>query len=108
MKRQNKLLALTMAIGIAASGNAYADQNTRQVWRDSEDQIVHNTWCNCVRGNWENSVDVCAPPPPPAVVSYVPPPPPPPRTIIAEADRTVYFPFNVATLTPESQRTLDT
>lgn len=103
MKRHNTLLTLTILTVMLPAG-ARADQDTRQVWRDSEAQIVHNTWGNCVRGNWENSVDVCGAPPP-EVVTYIPPSPP--RTIIAEADRTVYFPFNVASLTPESQQKLD-
>jgi outer membrane protein OmpA-like peptidoglycan-associated protein len=86
---------------LLASGNALADESLRQVWHDSEDQIVHNTWGTCVRSRWDVNGDPCAPP---AVVVYQPPPAP--RTIIAEADRTVYFPFNVASLTPDSQQKL--
>src|SRR5262249_45375594 len=49
-------------------------------------------------------------PPKPAMVVMPPPPPPTPvkRTIISEAARTVYFPFNKAGLTNEAKAQLDT
>jgi OmpA-OmpF porin, OOP family len=102
MKRAYTLPLLAGLTLLIASGSARADESTRQVWQDSDAQIVHNTWGNCVRSRWDVGTDPCAP-----VVAYQPPPPAPPRTVIAEADRTVYFPFNVASLTPDSQQRLN-
>jgi OOP family OmpA-OmpF porin len=97
---------------IAAAGMAHADTDDHQAVQDVRGGVVHNTYGNCVRTRWMTDGDVCAPVtplPPPKVVWTPPPPPPPPvvHTIVSEAARTVYFPFNKASLTDETKAQLD-
>jgi outer membrane protein OmpA-like peptidoglycan-associated protein len=115
MIRTPVFVLATLAL-LAASGPAGADANDdRQAVQDTRGGVVRNTTGNCVRTQWESEGDVCAPPAPPpppkpVVVETPPPPPPPPvvHTIISEAARTVYFPFNKAGLTDEAKQQLDT
>lgn len=104
MKFRKTLLILTeIAVLGAFSGIAHADDD-RQVWRDSDGEIVHNSWGACVRSRWAINEDPCAGPQPVAWQQ----PAPPPRTIISEEQRTVYFGFNKSNLTPEAKSRLDT
>ncbi len=111
---RTKTLVVAGMLLLAASGFAKAANDDRDAVRDMRGTVVTNTFGNCVRTKWEDQGDVCAPPappPPPPVVVVTPPPPPPPpvvHTIISDAARTVYFPFNKALLTPESKTQLDT
>jgi OOP family OmpA-OmpF porin len=103
MKSRTALLLFLASFLLLISAAAAHAEDDRQVWRDSDGMIVHNSWGTCVRGNWIVDHDPCAP----QVVEYVQPPPPM-RTVIAEADRTVYFAFDKTDLTPESQQKLST
>ena len=100
-----KTLALTTALmagvmPLALSGSARAD--SRQVWRDTDGQIVRDySSGTCVRQN-SSEADPCAPQQP---VVWTPPPK---RTVIAQEDRTVYFTFNGTELADESKGRLDT
>jgi outer membrane protein OmpA-like peptidoglycan-associated protein len=96
MNARRFILAIAMLAVLAPAGTAHAD-DVRQVWRDTEGQIVHNTWGNCVRSRWITDTDACAIAPPPER-----------HTVIAREDRTVYFEFNKATLSDESRTRLDT
>jgi OOP family OmpA-OmpF porin len=83
-------------------GTAHADD--RQVWRDTEGEIVRDyATGTCVRED-SSANDACAPQPA-RVAVYAPPPK---RTMIAQEDRTVYFSFNGTALTDESKQRLDT
>lgn len=69
----------------------------------------------CVRINQPVGYNECAPAPAPMAQAAPPPPPPQPRTVIVppqpprltEAERSVYFAFDKADLTPQSQARLD-
>jgi len=107
---------------LALTGPAMAQANDHAVVLDSSGNVVHNSTGNCVRTQWTGAGDPCAPvgaslPPPPMpkpVATFVPPPPPPPmpapthHTVISEAARTVYFPFNKTDLTAKTKAQLDT
>jgi OOP family OmpA-OmpF porin len=102
---------------LAAPLPLLADTNDHAVVQDNRGNVVHNTTGNCVRTQWESAGDPCAPaeppPPPKPVVVETPPPPPPPappvrHTVISEAARTVYFPFNKTGLTTDAKQQLDT
>lgn len=88
---------------------AWADRDVRDAVQNNA-APVHNTWGNCVRTKWQGGDDVCAPsaPPPPPPAAMAPPPAPVKHTVISEAQRTVYFPFNKAELTPAAKTQLDT
>jgi outer membrane protein OmpA-like peptidoglycan-associated protein len=95
MKAGISSLALTAFVLLASAGMAHAaDNDMRQVWRDSEGQIVRNSTGNCVRSRWIMNEDPCNG----AAAAH---------TIIAEEDRTVYFAFNRAEISPESKKRLD-
>jgi outer membrane protein OmpA-like peptidoglycan-associated protein len=86
---------------------ASADVEETQVWRDhGAGTVIYNTYGNCVRSQWDVNTNICAPRAA-TVVTYTPVAPPPPKTIIAEEDRTIYFGFNLATLTDDSQQRLN-
>jgi len=93
MYGKKTLLVLAGMVTLASMGTARAD-DYRLVWRDSEGMIVHNTYGNCVRSRWITDRDACGG----AVI----------HTIIAQADRTVYFAFNKSDLTDESKEHLNT
>jgi outer membrane protein OmpA-like peptidoglycan-associated protein len=99
------------ALLMLAASTAYAANDDRDAVRDSSDgTVVTNTYGNCVRTKWLDKGDVCSRevPPPPAPVVVATPPKPAPHTVISQADRTVYFPFNKADLTKDSKAQLDT
>jgi outer membrane protein OmpA-like peptidoglycan-associated protein len=83
---------------LASSGAAQADER-RQVWRDTEGAIVHNSWGMCVRSIWDTDVDPCATKEPAESAE---------RAEITREDRTVYFAFDRADLTAEARNKLDT
>jgi len=108
------MFVIAALVLLAAAGMARASSNDdRQVVQDVRGGVIHNTYGNCVRTRWQTGGDECAgvEPPPPAKVVWTPPPPPPPppvvHTIVSEADRTVYFPFNKASLTDQAKAQLD-
>ena len=94
-------LAALSLIAIAIAGPGHAE-NDHAVLLDKRGAAVYNSTGNCVRTMWQNAGDPCAPQPAPVApkpVVALPPPPLPPlppvkRTVISEAARTVYFPFN--------------
>jgi len=98
-------LLLAGVILVAATGTASAEtgkmympprpMNFHDVVRDTNGTPVRTSTGDCVRTQWMNSHDACAPTPPA-------------RPPIAREARTVYFPFNKSTLTAESKQKLDT
>ncbi len=104
-KKTKMLLFLSGVLLLTSAGVANADDN-RQVWRDTEGAIVHNSWGTCVRGNWDVDHDPCAESQI-VEITQQEPPPPQPRTVIAQEDRTLYFDFNKSVLTPEDIQKLN-
>ncbi len=95
-----------LAMIAMCAGYAPAQADNKDTARDERQQIIKNTWGNCVRTKWQDTQDDCAPPPPPAPpVAKAPPPPPPPKIMLDQ--RTIYFDFDSAALTPESISKLD-
>ena len=80
---------------------ANAAQDNRDVVHDRRGNVVVNRWGNCVRTKWVGSADECGA----ATVAQV-------ATIkqrheLTQEERTVYFPFDKATLTADSTSRLD-
>lgn len=107
---------LLVSAGVACAAPALspvAPQNTAPITLVSDSQdvvhdettgtILHSTWGPCVRTKWMKPSDPCAP-----AVAETPPPPAPPPLQISREERTVYFAFNQAVISPEMQQRLDT
>jgi OOP family OmpA-OmpF porin len=110
---RTRIFVLAALAFLAIHAPVHAANDDRQAVQDERGGIVRNTTGNCVRTMWEAEGDVCAPaeppPPPKQVVVEAPPPPPPVKhTVISEAARTVYFPFNKTGLTEDAKQQLDT
>ena len=89
--------ALTLSL---AGFSTHAQTINQDTAFDARNNVVTNTFGNCVRTKWDAKGDACAPetpPAPPAPVAEAPAPAAPSR----EA-RSIYFDFNKATLTPDS------
>jgi len=103
-------MPLALVVGAWALSAPCAFADTRDVVHNDYGTIVHTEGSGtCVRTKWMDANDPCAP----AVA--VPPPPPPRvqvqeqiRTVISKEDRTIYFGFNQASISPEMQQRLDT
>lgn len=93
------LLAGAMAAMTLSSAEA-APVSQDVVRAQSNQSIVVNTFGNCVRTRWGVETDPCAPEAPDEAT--------PVRRVWAEEERTIYFGFNQATLTPEARQKLDT
>ncbi len=103
MKYIYGMVAVILGAMIASTASAQVNQETAY---DERDNVVTNTFGNCVRTKWDSEGDVCAPPPPPKPVA-APPPPPPPAPKISREHRTIYFDFNKSKLNEESVAKLD-
>lgn len=102
------LLLMSTSVACAAPPSPTAPQNNTPYTKVSDTHdvvhdeatgtIVHSTSGECVRTKWMNSTDLCGPT----------------ETRVAHAlelsreERTVYFAFNKATLSPEMKQRLDT
>lgn len=88
---------------------AYAGSVDQDAAYDDRDNVVTNTFGNCVRTKWESSGDVCAPTPAPVPQPVVQPAPPAPAPApaLSREHRTIYFDFNKSTLTAEGVQKLD-
>ena len=99
-------LAAAISTGMMLNAAAALADDSQKAARDVWDGIVRNTYGNCVRTKWDADLDPCAPPAPPAPpVVQVPPPPPPP--VVSLEQRTIYFDFDSAKLTPDAVAKLD-
>lgn len=100
------LLSAAVAAGMMLNAAAALADDSQKAARDVRDGIVRNTYGNCVRTKWNADLDPCAPPAPPAPpVVQAPPPPPPP--VVSLEQRTIYFDFDSAKLTPDAVAKLD-
>ncbi len=95
-----KIRLAVFALLVTATQAYAATTDGHDVARDMNKAVVVNTFGNCVRTKWDAPGDVCAPTPAPA-------PKPVARLVISKEERTVYFGFNLADITPESAATLD-
>ncbi len=98
-----KQLSIVTAIGLVLSSthmaSADALNDNHVVW-DSNGHAVHSKVSGeCVRTKWESGQDICAP-----QVAAVPVE----RTVLSSTEKTVYFEFDSAVLTPEARQQLDT
>jgi OOP family OmpA-OmpF porin len=100
MKHSLKVL-LAGALLVASFGLAHAEgasADTHAVLLDGRGNPVLTKDGVCVRTSGDAGIDACAPKEPPA--------PPLPAPVVRE-DRTIYFGFNKASLTPEGKKVLD-
>lgn len=92
---------------LALPAPSFAANDMRDVVRDKNNEIVHNTFGNCVRTGWVSAEDECGAKEPqvqaatPAVV------PAAVQSQVAREDRTVYFEFNKATIMASERQKLD-
>jgi OOP family OmpA-OmpF porin len=93
-------LAFTTLLAFAPAGGALAETDNHDVVRDQNGQVIYNSFGNCVRTKWIVGSDACAPQVAQQTERRV-------RAVIAKEDRTVYFPFNQAVLTPDSKQRLN-
>jgi len=95
-------LCATLMTGVAA--NAQTSVSDNRVLRDSSGDVVRALGSGtCVRTNWEAGDDVCAPRP----MAEVKAPVKQTRTMLSTDEKTAYFEFDKAVLTPEAQNRLD-
>lgn len=92
--------ALLSAVLLAGAAPCAHAQSTFDVVRDERGEFVHNSFGNCVRTRWISAADACGPQPVNTVQTQR-------RTYIAKDERTVYFGFDKADLTPEARQKLD-
>lgn len=111
-----KVLMLASVALIGSAGIAHADADYRNALHDTAGHVIRNTDHNCVRTWWQADHDICArsevitQTPPQRIVQAIVPPRQEMRTSIqlTQEDRTVYFAFNRAALSPEAKLRLDT
>lgn len=98
-----------------------ASATVKDAVRNERGSAIHSRSGNCVRTRWDEGSDVCAakaaepapaPAPAPKIVEAprlapVPPPAPIKKTVLKEEQATIYFDFDDAALTPESEAKLD-
>jgi len=107
---QNKsryfLMATVVAMTVLQAARAHAEvaEDPRTVVVNSTGNVIENSFGNCVRIDYNAGNDACGHP----VAAAAPPPPAMVHQQIALEQRTVYFNFNQASLTPDSQAKLDT
>lgn len=102
MRTFTKLSAVALMLAVATP--AVAGPAEDAAW-DKRNQPVYDSTGKCVRTKWQDANDPCMP----ATAVAVPAPAPAPAPIpeIALEQRTIYFDFDSATLTTESQGKLD-
>jgi OOP family OmpA-OmpF porin len=102
-----KLIMMTASMLVLAAVNAANAQTVNQdVVADERENITVNSFGNCVRTKWQAEGDACAPEVEPTPVA-APAPVPAPAPVISQEERTVYFEFDKADLTPEARTKLD-
>jgi outer membrane protein OmpA-like peptidoglycan-associated protein len=103
----SKILMLTGLALVGSAGIANAEADYRDVVRDTGGQIVHSSNGNCVRTKWLTDQDLCAPQ---RLAQRTVSQRQETRTALGltQDERTVYFNFNRAALSPEAKGRLDT
>lgn len=100
------LLAGLAAGAMFTASDAFAADSQKPA-QDVRENVVRNTFGNCVRTKWQADSDPCAPAPAPAPAPVVQAPPPPPPPVVSLDQRTIYFDFDSAKLTAEAVSKLD-
>ena len=97
----SKQSIISLLCGVMLVSSAAHAAPANKVAVDKADQVLTNTFGNCVRTKWDAQSDVCAPeaPKPEPVVMT---PPPAPAPVIDLDARTLYFEFDNARLTAQS------
>ena len=104
MFTKTNLLASVAAVTFAFTAQmaSAGDLDSKKVVVDSRNNVVLNTaFRTCVRFDWEEGKDVCAPEQPAQA------PAPVERTVLRKNEKVVYFEFDSATLTEEGKRNLN-
>lgn len=96
---------LATAVLLLSMNSAFA-QGAQDAAYDKRQGFVADSQGDCVRTKWMQGEDPCNPTPPPAPIVEAPPPAPVMPTVSLE-QRTIYFDFDKAELTAESQAKLD-
>lgn len=100
------LAACSVFILPMSSAFAVGGLDDNKVVGTKEGRVVYSMLSGeCVRTKWEAGKDPCAPEPRKLV--QAPPPRPVERTVLSSEEKTVYFNFDSAKLTPEAQQQLD-
>jgi OmpA-OmpF porin, OOP family len=98
-KHTHYIIGFCLGAWLGFTGQAHAaSTDARDVVRDDRHSVVVNSYDKCVRTKWNSGDDVCA-----GVAKAAPVSP----QRLTKAERTVYFEFNKATLTPEGKQILD-
>lgn len=95
-----------VALMLAAATPAFAGPAEDAAW-DKRNQPVYDSAGKCVRTKWQDANDPCLPAAAVAVPAPAPAPAPAPIPEVALEQRTIYFDFDSAVLTAESQSKLD-
>jgi outer membrane protein OmpA-like peptidoglycan-associated protein len=103
--RNTKLFILAGLLLAGVPSIANAEANYHDVVIDSEGEIARNSYGNCIRSSQLTDRDLC---PSENVVQQQTVQKTRQTTELTEEQRTVYFQFNRATLTPEAKQRLDT
>ncbi len=110
-----KILMLTGLILVGSAGMAKAEIDYHAVVHTTDGQVVHSTDGQCVRSSSETGQDVCAPRQVAVqqttrrvVQQTVTQQPVRAAATLTQEERTVYFQFNRAALSPESKQHLGT
>ena len=104
MVLKNKLVGLALSAAIIASAPLAFATDTRDVVRNKSNKVIVNTFNNCVRTQWSGGNDECGgPSKAPALVQVATS-----TESVATEERTIYFDFNKATITADSQKKLNT
>jgi OOP family OmpA-OmpF porin len=101
-----KVIMMTASMLVLAAVSSTNAQTVNQdVVSDERANITTNSFGNCVRTKWQAEGDACAPEVEPVPVAA--PAPVPAPAVISQDERTVYFEFDKADLTPEARAKLD-
>lgn len=104
MRTFTKFSAVALMLSVATP--AFAGPAEDAAW-DKRNQPVYDSTGKCVRTKWQDANDPCMPATAVAVPAPAPAPAPAPIPEIALEQRTIYFDFDSAVLTTESQTKLD-
>jgi OOP family OmpA-OmpF porin len=96
--------ASLLVVGLGSSAFAASAEDAAY---DKNDGPVIDSRGNCVRTKWQDTNDPCAAPAPAPKPIARPVAKPAPAPVVTNEQRTIYFDFNKATLTPEATAKLD-
>ena len=100
------LLATVSLMAVSVTSTAFAAPAEDAAYSKSN-RPVYDSAGNCVRTQWDEPSDPCAPAVPPKPVPVVVAAPVAVMPVVSQEARTVYFDFNKTTLTAEARTKLD-